>query len=244
VQRRPRSGRKHLTNITRIIRAEWIDWLSKGRRKAYAIKACNRAKPDFRLARGAQKNPPRSQLLGNSGSDRVDNLVKRLQDRVQPVTGEGCCMWDHDRDAALVELHSQGHSFAEIGQRLGVTRNAAISHFHWIRGTKRNAALMANAARWCDAVLADAGSEAGRAAARRHGVAFVSIKQLTRAIAGYAASGEPGVNLTDALELTENGSLKPLSERHGGRLLRFLEARGYIQRVGDLMQPVGLGELL
>ena len=45
-------------------------------------------------------------------------------------------MWDHDRDAALVELHSQGHSFAEIGQRLGVTRNAAISHFHWIRGTK------------------------------------------------------------------------------------------------------------
>jgi hypothetical protein len=136
VQRRPRSGRKHLTNITRIIRAEWIDWLSKGRRKAYAIKACNRAKPDFRLARGAQKNPPRSQLLGNSGSDRVDNLVKRLQDRVQPVTGEGCCMWDHDRDAALVELHSQGHSFAEIGQRVGVTRNAAISHFHWIRGTR------------------------------------------------------------------------------------------------------------
>jgi hypothetical protein len=109
---------------------------------------------------------------------------------------------------------------------------------------QRNAALMANAARWCDAVLADAGSEAGRAAARRHGVAFVSIKQLTRAIAGYAASGEPGVNLTDALELTENGSLKPLSERHGRRLLRFLEARGYIQRVGDLMQPVGLGELL
>jgi hypothetical protein len=77
VQRRPRSGRKHLTNITRIIRAEWIDWLSKGRRKAYAIKACNRAKPDFRLARGAQKNPPRSQLLGNSGSDRVDNSVKK-----------------------------------------------------------------------------------------------------------------------------------------------------------------------
>jgi hypothetical protein len=46
---------------------------------------------------------------------------------------------------------------------------------------QRNAVLMANAARWCDAVLADAGSEAGRAAARRHGVAFVSIEQLTRA---------------------------------------------------------------
>ena len=97
---------------------------------------------------------------------------------------------------------------------------------------------------YSDRLLADAGSEAGRAAARRHGVAFVSIKQLTRAIAGYAASGEPGVNLRDALELTENGSLKPLSERHGRRLLKFLVARGHLQRAGDLMQPVGLGELL
>ena len=47
VQRRPRSGRKHLTNIIRIIRAEWLDWLRKGRRKAYATNACNRAKPIF-----------------------------------------------------------------------------------------------------------------------------------------------------------------------------------------------------
>ena len=45
-------------------------------------------------------------------------------------------MWDRERDAALVELHSQGLSFAEIGRRIGVTRNAAISRFHWIRGTK------------------------------------------------------------------------------------------------------------
>ena len=30
VQRRPRSGRKHLTNIIRIIRAEWLDWLRQG----------------------------------------------------------------------------------------------------------------------------------------------------------------------------------------------------------------------
>ena len=48
VQRRPRSGRKHLTNIIRIISAEWLDWLRKGRRKTYAINACNRAKPDLR----------------------------------------------------------------------------------------------------------------------------------------------------------------------------------------------------
>ena len=45
-------------------------------------------------------------------------------------------MWDRERDAALVELHSQGLSFAEIGRRISVTRNAAISRFHWIRGTK------------------------------------------------------------------------------------------------------------
>ena len=47
VQRRPRSGRKHLTNVIRIVRAEWLDWLRKGHRKAYAIAACNRAKPIF-----------------------------------------------------------------------------------------------------------------------------------------------------------------------------------------------------
>ena len=47
VLRRPRSGRKHLTSIVRIVRAEWIDWLSKGRRKTYAVNACNRAKPMF-----------------------------------------------------------------------------------------------------------------------------------------------------------------------------------------------------
>jgi hypothetical protein len=52
VQRRPRSGRKHLTNIIRVIRADWIDWLNKGRRKTYATNACNRAKPIFAEARG------------------------------------------------------------------------------------------------------------------------------------------------------------------------------------------------
>jgi hypothetical protein len=77
VQRRPRSGRKHLTNIIRIIRAEWIDWLAKGRRRAYAVNACNRAKPIFAEARGVQNNPPRSQHFRNSSSDRVDKSVKK-----------------------------------------------------------------------------------------------------------------------------------------------------------------------
>ena len=70
VQRRPRSGRKHLTNVIRIIRADWLAWLARGRRKAYAIKACNRARPDFAVPGGAEKSPPRSQLLRKAGSDR------------------------------------------------------------------------------------------------------------------------------------------------------------------------------
>jgi DNA-directed RNA polymerase specialized sigma24 family protein len=57
VERRPRSGRKHLTNIIRIVRAEWLDWLRKGHRKAYAIAACARAKPDFHLAIERHKKP-------------------------------------------------------------------------------------------------------------------------------------------------------------------------------------------
>jgi hypothetical protein len=72
VTRRPRSGRKHLTNIIRIISTEWLAWLDKGRRKAYAIAACNRAKPDFPFPRGAQKDPPRSQVLRNAGIEHVD----------------------------------------------------------------------------------------------------------------------------------------------------------------------------
>lgn len=77
VERRPRSGRKHLTNIIRIVRAEWLTWLDKGNRKAYAINACNRAKPDFPPVRGSQKYPPRSQVLRNSGSERVDKTGKK-----------------------------------------------------------------------------------------------------------------------------------------------------------------------
>jgi hypothetical protein len=77
VQRRPRSGRKHLTNIIRIVRAEWLVWLRKGHRKAYAIKACNRAKPVFAEARGFKMDPPRAQVLRNRDSDRVDKSVKK-----------------------------------------------------------------------------------------------------------------------------------------------------------------------
>jgi hypothetical protein len=77
VQRRPRSGRKHLTSIIRIVRAEWLDWLAKGRRKTYATNACNRAKPIFAEARGVQKSLPRSQVFRKASSDRVDKSLKR-----------------------------------------------------------------------------------------------------------------------------------------------------------------------
>jgi hypothetical protein len=77
VQRRPRSGRKHLTNIIRVVRAEWLDWLRKGLRKTYATNACNRAKPIFAEARGVQNNPPRSQNFRNSSRGPVDNTMKK-----------------------------------------------------------------------------------------------------------------------------------------------------------------------
>jgi hypothetical protein len=77
VERRPRSGRKHLTNLTRIVDRDWLAWLAHGNRKAMAIKSCTKARPDFKTFRGVQKSPPRSQVLRNSDSDRVDNSVKK-----------------------------------------------------------------------------------------------------------------------------------------------------------------------
>jgi hypothetical protein len=74
VLHRPRSGRKHLTNIIRIIRAEWLVWLDKGNRKAYAIKACERAKPDFKRFRGSDLDPPRAQPFKKADGDRVDRI--------------------------------------------------------------------------------------------------------------------------------------------------------------------------
>jgi hypothetical protein len=77
VQRRPRSGRKHLTNIIRIVRVEWVDWLNKGRRKAYAVGACNKAKLDFPKVRGVQNDPPRSQVLKTLDDDPVDKSARK-----------------------------------------------------------------------------------------------------------------------------------------------------------------------
>jgi hypothetical protein len=55
VRQRPRPGAKNLTNIIRIIRAEWLDWLAKrGRRPAQPIgcKKVNATAPDLERGEG------------------------------------------------------------------------------------------------------------------------------------------------------------------------------------------------
>jgi hypothetical protein len=79
VQNRPRSGRKHLPNLVWIIRAEWIDWLLKGNRKAQAARSCERAKPNFAAARQVLSSPPRSQILQKRIERRVGNSVKKKE---------------------------------------------------------------------------------------------------------------------------------------------------------------------
>ena len=79
IQNRPRSGRKHLPNLVWIIRAEWIDWLLKGNRKAHAARSCERAKPNFAAARQVLPSPPRSQVLQKRIERRMGNSVKKIE---------------------------------------------------------------------------------------------------------------------------------------------------------------------
>lgn len=81
VERRPRSGRKHLTNLARIVNREWLAWLARGNRKAHAIKNCNKARPDFKTFRGVKNSPPRSQVLRNNSRDRVDKTLEERKGR-------------------------------------------------------------------------------------------------------------------------------------------------------------------
>lgn len=43
-------------------------------------------------------------------------------------------MWDKPRDKRLFKLKAQGYSFAEIGEMIGVSRNAAIGRFSRLSG--------------------------------------------------------------------------------------------------------------
>ncbi len=72
VTRRPRSGRKHLTNLTKITSPEWLAWLARGNRHTRAVRNCEKAKPTFKL-RGDKISPPRAQVLKNSSGTVVDS---------------------------------------------------------------------------------------------------------------------------------------------------------------------------
>jgi len=43
-------------------------------------------------------------------------------------------MWNDRLDAKLRKLQKEGYSFAEIGERMGITRNAALGRFQRISG--------------------------------------------------------------------------------------------------------------
>ena len=43
-------------------------------------------------------------------------------------------MWNDRLDAKLLKLKREGLSFTEIGEQIGVTRNAAIGRFHRLNG--------------------------------------------------------------------------------------------------------------
>jgi hypothetical protein len=43
-------------------------------------------------------------------------------------------MWDESKDARLKKLKAQGYSFAEVGEAIGVTRNAAIGRYARLTG--------------------------------------------------------------------------------------------------------------
>jgi hypothetical protein len=59
VTRRPRSGRKHLTNLSKITSPEWLAWLSHGNTRTKAEENCERAKAW--LSSRVPKSPPRAQ---------------------------------------------------------------------------------------------------------------------------------------------------------------------------------------
>lgn len=43
-------------------------------------------------------------------------------------------MWNDRTDAKLLKLKRDGYSFAEIGERMGITRNAALGRFQRLNG--------------------------------------------------------------------------------------------------------------
>jgi hypothetical protein len=65
--------------------------------------------------------------------ERID-----LLGQIRFVSGNGCLeewkMWTDKLDAKLLKLKKDGFSFAEIGEKIGVTRNAALGRFQRLNG--------------------------------------------------------------------------------------------------------------
>ena len=103
----------------------------------------------------------------------------------------------------------------------------------------RNAALLVDATVWRDRVIGDVQGE-GRAAARAQEVSVDLVIAVAELIAAYMAAGESHVSRTD-LKLSGYRSGYWISARQEQRLVRYLEARGHIERTDDrdLIRPVG-----
>ena len=105
---------------------------------------------------------------------------------------------------------------------------------------KREAASRANAIAWRDRVIDDVRGE-GRAAARAQEVSIDLVIAMTEIIAAYMAAGECEISRTD---LKLSGRRRPgasMGARQAQRLMRYLKARGHIERTDDrdLIRPVG-----
>jgi hypothetical protein len=107
----------------------------------------------------------------------------------------------------------------------------------------REASVLVDATAWRDRVIDDARSE-GRNAARAYEVSVDLIIAVAELIAAILASGETLVSRTD-LKLSSYRSGYWISARQEQRLIRYLEARGHIERTDnrDLIRPVRGDEL-
>jgi hypothetical protein len=108
---------------------------------------------------------------------------------------------------------------------------------------KREAALRADAIARRDRVIDDVRGE-GRAAARAQEVSIDLVIAMPEIIAAYMAAGESLVSRTD-LKRSGYRSGYWISARQEQRLVRYLEARGHIERTDnrDLIRPVRADEM-
>jgi hypothetical protein len=106
---------------------------------------------------------------------------------------------------------------------------------------KREARLLVDATAWRDRVIDDVRGE-GCAAARANEVSVDLVVAAAEVIAAYMAAGESEISRTD-LKLSGRRSDKLIGARQAQRLMRYLEARGHIQRCVDreLIRPIGVG---